>query len=245
MKNALLAALLLITGMIAHQVQAQTFKVGVLDAQVMGFRDEENSLKGFEVELAQEICKQISISCEIRLQSFSENLRDIKEGNLNFILSSVLVTEERQKQFLFSQHYMRSASVYIGLPSQPEYRKLKIAVVRHSMQEAYLRQKKADTVDTVIFDDITDTSVALKKGEVDQILGPAVIQLAFISEHQGYEFELLGEPLREHNLGGKVAVVLPKGSEKLQEDVNHALTQILTNGSYNLLNNKYFPFSVY
>ncbi|SJZ94214.1 polar amino acid transport system substrate-binding protein [Oceanospirillum multiglobuliferum] len=222
-----------------------SLQVGVIDAPFMGYIDDKGLMTGFEVELAQAICNGLQRQCVIKLQPFHINLQQVQTAELDFALSSFLITEQRKQKSLFSERYMRSHSSYLGNVSQPQYRALRIGVVKGSTQERYLLQKIRNAVETVSFIDIQSTYKALMAGEVDQVLFPAIIQLKFLAEHPELELELLGEPLSDHNLGGEVGVGLPFGHEVLRDEINQVLRTLLTDGTYNKLNKKYFPFNVY
>ncbi|WP_157834534.1 substrate-binding periplasmic protein [Oceanospirillum beijerinckii] len=243
--NQVSLVVLLLTQSLAALAQTSTLNVGILESANMGFLDQFQQPTGFEVELAQGICLRLKRNCEIKLQSFSQNLQDIQDEKVDFALSSIMVTEERSKHLLFSDHYMSSFSIFVGLPEQPKYRQVKVAVVKGSVQEKYLRQHKADTMVAISYAHLNETYQALLGQEVDQVLGPAILQLGFLSQHPDKEYELLGEPIRQFNLGGKVAVALPLKQFELQQQINDILSEMLTDGSYNQLNKKYFPFSVY
>lgn len=225
--------------------QPASLQVGVLKSANMGFLNAQQKPAGFEAELAQGICQRLKRTCQIKLQSFSNNLQDLRDNRLDFALSSIMVTDERKEYLLFSDHYMSSFSIFIGLPEQPKYRPVRVGVVKGSVQEKYLRQYKADTMQSVSFAHLQETYQALLRQDVNQVLGPAILQLGFISQHPEMEYELLGEPIRQYNLGGKVAIALPKTQVKLQQEINQTLSEMLTDGSYNQLNKKYFPFSIY
>jgi len=226
-------------------LQAETLRVGVLESDFMGYIKPDKQLGGFEVEIAQTLCQRLKAQCQIKLQPFSVNLEDLKKNNIDFAVSSILVTPERKKHLLFSNRYMRSFSVFIGPAKQPKNRRIRVASVKGSVQEHYLRQQKASSMDSISFMQLNESYEALLNGEVDQVLGPAMIQLGFVSDHSEAEYELLGEPIREYNLGGDVAVALPKNETALKDRINDILTEMLTDGSYNQLNKKYFPFSIY
>lgn len=244
-KQLAILLLTLLTSLSALAQKSSVLQVGVLKSANMGYLDQQQNPTGFEVELAQNICQKIQHICHIKLQSFSQNLKDLQDNKLDFALSSILITTERKKHLLFSDHYMRSFSIFAGLPEQPKYRPVRVATVKGSVQEKYLRQHKADTMQTISYMHLEGAYQALLKGEVDQVLGPAILQLGFISRHTESDYELLGEPIRQNNLGGEVAVALPLTQTELQQQINQALSEMLTDGSYNRLNKKYFPFSIY
>lgn len=219
--------------------------VGVLESSVMGYRGNQRIL-GFEAELAQKVCQQLQRRCELLLQSFSKNLEDVRQGHLDMAFSSILITPERREQLLFSNRYMRSVSCYIGKPGeQPRYRPARIAVVTDSVQAAYLQQLNRPDIEILRYNAISEVYQALESGAADQVLGPAVIQLGFLSSQPEDDFDLLGKPVDHPDVAGDVAVAVHPTRPALLAEVNAALELFMTNGSYNYLNKKYFPFNIY
>lgn len=152
----------------APQIQ-RPLLVGIIESPLMGFKDSNNELKGFEAELALLICEKIQRQCELYLQSFAKNVADVQQGQLDMALSSILVNEQRKQSLLFSTRYMRSVSHYIGNPdTQPKYRPLKVAVLKGSVHEHYLRQVHSGHIETVTFDDIQPLYQALKRARLTE-----------------------------------------------------------------------------
>ncbi len=225
---------------------ADILKVGILDSPMMGYRDTDNQLSGFEAELAQQICERISHDCEFVLQPFGNNLDGVRHGQLDLALSSILVTEARKQYLTFSERYMRSVSSYIGNPEkQPKYRPTKVAVVKDSVQEFYLKQNFSTSMETLIYTDVDEVYAALKSGEADQVLLPAIIQLGFLYRDSSGMFDLIGGPIDNPKLAGDVAVAITPDRHLLKTEIDQAIRSLLTDGSYNRLNNKYFPFNIY
>lgn len=230
----------------APSIYADTLRVGILKSAQMGYATEDGKIKGFEAELAQLICERIQSHCQLVIQPFSKNLAEVRSGALDLALSSILVTPEREKNLSFSAPYMRSVSAYIGNPdTQPKYRPIRVAVISASVQQRYLEKNHSETMIAMPYQNIRETFESLRQGEVDRVLLPAIIQLNFLSENQDNRFELLGEPLEHPMLSGEVAVALPHKNKPLITKINRAISQLLIDGSFNALNNKYFPFNIY
>lgn len=240
---ACLTSAMLLTGLSAR---ADTLQVGILDSRMMGFRDQSNQLTGFEAELAQQICDRMQRQCDLTLQPFSSNLDGVKSGQLDMALSSILVTEARKQYLIFSERYMRSVSSYIGNPDrQPKYRPARVGVVSGSVQQFYLQQNHSATIETQTYPNIDEVYAALKAKEIDQVLLPAIIQLGFLYNDTSGLFDLIGGPIDNPKLAGDVAVAISPKKPTLKADVDRAIRSLLTDGSYNKLNNKYFPFNIY
>lgn len=242
----LLSALLTLILMSPLSSRAEILQVGILDSPLMGYRNADNQLSGFEAELAQQICDQIDRKCEFILQPFGENLEGVRKGSLDLAFSSILVTESRKKYLTFSERYMRSVSIYVGNPDkQPRYRPTRVAVVKDSVQEFYLKQNVNPAMETYSFRSVEEAYTALKTGDMDRVLLPAIIQLGFLYGDTSGQFDLIGEPLNNPKLSGDVAVAITTAHQSLKPDIDRAIQNLLTDGRFNQLNNKYFPFNIY
>ncbi|WP_028304038.1 substrate-binding periplasmic protein [Oceanospirillum maris] len=220
--------------------------VGIIDSPLLGYYDEKQRLRGFEAELAQQICSKLEHQCQFVIQTFAKNIEGVRLGHLDMALSSILVTDNRKKTLLFSQRYMRSVSSYVGVPDkQPKYRPIHVAVIKRSVQEHFLRQNFNSSIKVVAFDQNKEMYQALKENRVDQVLAPSIVQLGFLSNDNSGRFDLIGEPLDNPKLSGDIAVAIHQQKPSLKDQVDKALTDLLIDGSYNHLNNKYFPFNTY
>lgn len=239
----LLATLMLL---ISKPSFGETLLVGILDSPMMGYLDADNQLSGFEAELAQQICERIDYQCEFILQPFGLNLEGVRQGHLDLAFSSILVTDARKKYLTFSERYMRSVSIYVGNPKkQPKYRPTKVGVVKDSVQEFYLQQNFSHSMETLTYTNVDEAYAALKSGETDRVLLPAIIQLGFLYDDRSGLFDLIEGPIDNPKLTGDVAIAITPERPELKTGIDQAIRSLLTDGSYNHLNNKYFPFNIY
>ena len=56
------------------------------------------------------------------------------------------------------------------------------------------------------------------------------------------ELRVQGEPVFDDD---KIAIAVRKGNDELRERLNKALAEIIADGTYKQINDKYFPFSIY
>lgn len=69
------------------------------------YYDENGELKGVDIEIAKAVCEYLGYGLEIKVLDFDEMFESLDEGNVDFILSSVEITEEREEFFTFSDVY--------------------------------------------------------------------------------------------------------------------------------------------
>ncbi|MNJ64980.1 Histidine-binding periplasmic protein precursor [compost metagenome] len=74
------------------------------------------------------------------------------------------------------------------------------------------------------------------------MLADKFAQWEWLNSPAGKNFEFKGEPVFEDD---KIAIGIRKGEDALRERLNKALAEILADGTYEKINAKYFPFSIY
>ena len=64
----------------------------------------------------------------------------------------------------------------------------------------------------------------------------------WLQSKQGAGYEFVGETI---DIGDKIGIAVRKGDHELRERLNRALAEILADGTYQRINARYFPFSIY
>ena len=94
---------------------------------------------------------------------------------------------------------------------------------------------KAISTDTLIWD-------YLASGRLDGVLADKFVNWEWLKSEAGAEYEFKGEPVFDND---KIGIALRKGNDELRERLNTALKEIVEDGTYKTINDKYFPFNVY
>jgi ABC-type amino acid transport substrate-binding protein len=77
------------------------------------FRDKDGVLQGFDVDIANEICKRIGADHTFVLQEWDGMLPGLLAGKFDLIVASMSITEERQKRVDFSIPYRGSTGRFV------------------------------------------------------------------------------------------------------------------------------------
>jgi polar amino acid transport system substrate-binding protein len=75
---------------------------------------------------------------------------------------------------------------------------------------------------------------------VDALLGDKYASYEWLKSKEGESFEFKGEPLPGDD---KIGIAVRK-DDPLREKLNEALKEIIADGTYKKINDKYFPFSI-
>jgi ABC-type amino acid transport substrate-binding protein len=216
-----------------------------------GWTDEKGELTGFSVDIAKALCKAMNRECRLQPAVFAEFVPGVASGKFDFVVANILRTPEREKLVDFSDRFWRSSSTFVGRPgvvksiSREELKGKRVAVQKGAMQERYLRELYGDVATIDTYPNNADRNAALAAGKADLMLGSTMSHFAFMTDKGGEKFEIIGEPIYDHGLGGDVAIPLTKGREDLRQAINAAMAVILRDGTYARINNTYLPAGVF
>ena len=107
------------------EAQAQTaapFKLKVASEGTFApftFTDSSGKLQGFDVDVANEICKRIGATCELVVTDFPGMIPALTVGKVDVIISAMVITEARKKTIDFVGPYARTPNSFIAAKSSP------------------------------------------------------------------------------------------------------------------------------
>jgi ABC-type amino acid transport substrate-binding protein len=216
-----------------------------------GWTDEKGELTGFSVDIAKALCQAMNRECRLQPAVFADFIPGVASGKFDFVVANILRTPEREKLVSFSDRFWRSSSTFVGRPgvvaaiSREQLAGKRLAVQKGAVQERYLREMYGDVAIIDTYPNNADRNAALASGAADLMLGSTMSHFAFLTDKGGEHFEIIGEPIYDHGLGGDVAIPLAKGREDLRQAINAAMATILRDGTYARINNTYLPSSAF
>lgn len=212
--------------------------------------DDNGQLTGFDTDIARALCRQMERECELRQVAWSDLIPEMEAGRVDFSVASMAKTEDRSRRVNFTDYYYRSHSTFAGDPDRfsdisPKVLKgVRLATGRDTIQADFLQNHYPDS-EIILTDDLPQTLELLKSGKADLALSDTINLLDFLQQPESLQFDYIGDPLQAEELHSKAHIAVRKGEEQLLEDLNEALEDIRLDGSYERINRKYFPFSIY
>lgn len=101
-------------GQNAADVSGKTFIVGIDEEFApMTFRNEKKELVGFDIDLARAVAKRMGVTFEFKPINWDNKETEINSGNVDMIWSGFDITDEREKQLLFSKPYMDTRQILL------------------------------------------------------------------------------------------------------------------------------------
>ena len=76
--------------------------------------DANNQIVGFDIDLANALCKQMQAQCTFTNQAFDSLIAALKFKKYDAVISGMDITPERSKQVAFTQPYYANSAIVIA-----------------------------------------------------------------------------------------------------------------------------------
>ncbi|MDU8501397.1 ABC transporter substrate-binding protein [Pseudomonas syringae] len=237
---------------------AETMKMGIEGAYPpFNNKDASGQVVGFDYEIGQALCARMKVECEAVTSDWDGIIPALMANKFDFLISSLSITEERKQVVDFTDPYYsnklqflapKTSSINIPATKTPEdIEKIKeslagksVGAQRSTLAATWL-EDKLGIMDAKLYDTQENAFLDLSSGRVDAMLADKYVSYEWLKSEAGQNFEFKGEPVVEND---KIGIAVRKGDDPLRERLNAALKEIIADGTYKKINDKYFPFSV-
>ena len=215
------------------------------------YLDRKGIPAGFEMELAQEACQRIKAECEFAAFKWDDLIPGLIDKKFDVIMSSLEVTSERRKRLGMSRRYYLSPGAFIAAKGAPFdgppslLRNKRIGVQRDSTHADWADKSFRRSAQLKRYNTVAEALAALASDEVDAVFGDKTQLWLWSQKPEGKCCELVGQDIKDNQtLGIGVAAGLRKEDAKLRDALNKAFGEMMTDGTYKKINEKYFPFAL-
>lgn len=210
--------------------------------------DEGGKLAGFDIDIGRAICEKVNVECEFVPQEWDALIPGLLEKKYDVILASMSITKEREKKVAFTIPYYSNMLTLIGrkksgIMSDDEGLKGKsVGSQRETVSADYLEERYAGIVNAQLFDTQEEAYKKLATGELDLVLVDNLPAYDWLQTETGQGHEFVGEFI---DINDRIGMAVRKDDNDLREKLNQGLIAILEDGTYQTINEKYFPFNIY
>ena len=81
--------------------------------------DSSGKIVGFEVDLANDVCKRAGVECKVIAQDWDGMIPGLKAGKFDVIMDGMAITDERQKEIDFTKPYAASPGSFLAPKDSP------------------------------------------------------------------------------------------------------------------------------
>jgi len=216
---------------------------------------ENNELKGFDIDIGKALCEKMKVTCTFVAQDWDGIIPALLAGKYDAIVASMSITEERKKQINFSKKYYNTPASFVApkdtkiTDTSPASLKGKTLGAQGStIHSNYLEDVYAKAgAEVKLYGKQDEANLDLANGRLDAVLADKVVLLEWLEKtDEGKCCKFVGAEYKDPKYFGEgVGVGIRKEDTDLVAMFNKAIDEIVADGTYKKINDKYFPFSVY
>jgi lysine-arginine-ornithine-binding protein len=246
-----LSLVALVLGM--GNVQAADLRIGVEGAYPpFSWKESDGTLKGFDIEIAEALCKQMGRRCKLVEQGWDGMIPALLAKKFDAIIASMSITDERKKRVNFSGKYYNTPAKFVAKDgsgiqiTKAGLKGKRVGLQRGTTHQCYMEKIFPDT-ELVLYASQEEVFQDLGIGRIDaQISDSIAAEDGFLKTDAGKGFGFVGGDINDLECHGEGAgIAVRKADDKLLKDYNAAIKQIRANGVYQKINSKYFNFDIF
>jgi len=241
MKKIVLAALL--AGISLSASAADTIRFATeASYPPFEFVDTNNQITGFDVDLANALCKEMNATCTFTNQAFDSLIPSLKFRRFDAVMAGMDITPEREKQVLFSKPYYENSALFIAQKGKvadvAALKGKRVGVQNGTTHQKYLTDKQSD-ITTVPYDSYQNAILDLKNGRIDAVFGDTAVVNAWLKQNQN--LSAVGEKVTDKAyFGTGLGIAVRQNNRALQQKFNAALDKVKADGTYKTIYSKWF-----
>lgn len=223
--------------------------IGVDDTFVpMGFRDENDNLVGFDIDLAKAVAAELGVEAEIQPIDWMMKETELQNGRIDLIWNGYTVTKERQEKVAFTQAYLNNEQVIVTLAKNniTSYQNLKdkplgaqegssgadVLVANPELLLDFVENQEA-----ILYPTFVETFLDLNNGRIDGFIIDSVFAEYYIEqEGQADKYLILDSQFPQEDY----AVGVRKGDSETLKQINGALDKLKAAGEMEKISQKWF-----
>ena len=216
------------------------------DYPPFSYVDDAGKLGGFDVDIALALCERIGVECELRSHEWETLIPELRAGTFDVIAASMSITEPRRELVAFTDRYYSNVVRFVANkdsdfhPDRPSG--TTIGVARATVSSDWLEDNLADVATIKLYRSQSELMGDLASDRLDAVLGDGLGMHTWLQSEDGAAFRFAGHGLR---LDEGIGLAVRHEDDALRRDLNRALARLLADGSYQAINARYFPFSIY
>ncbi|PIF50653.1 polar amino acid transport system substrate-binding protein [Pseudomonas sp. 29] len=228
---------------------AETLKMGI-EAAYPPFnnKDASGNVVGFDKDIGDALCAKMKVECTVVTSDWDGIIPALNAKKFDFLISSLSITDERKGAVDFTDPYYSNKLQFIA-PKNVDFKTDKdslkgksIGTQRATLAGTWLEDNYGSDLNVKLYDTQENAYLDLTSGRVDAILADKYANYDWLKSDAGKNYEFKGDPVVESD---KIGIAVRKGDNELRNKLNAALKEIVADGTYKKINDKYFPFSIY
>lgn len=206
------------------------------------FVDSSNKIQGFDIDLANAMCKQMQATCTFTNQSFDSLIPSLKFRRIDAVISGMDITAERLKQVSFTNAYYDNSAIFFAQKGKftdlASLKGKRVGIQNGTTHQKYLLDKHPE-ITAVPYDSYQNAVLDLKNGRVDAVFGDTAVVQEFLKQNPG--LATVGSKITDQSyFGNGLGIAVRQNNTELLGKMNDALAKVRQDGTYKALYTKWF-----
>ncbi|MBQ8786072.1 MAG: amino acid ABC transporter substrate-binding protein [Oscillospiraceae bacterium] len=209
----------------------------------MGFTDEEDNIVGFDIDLAEEVCKRMGVELVKQPVDWDTKEQDLDAGKIDCIWNGMSVTAERAEIMNLSDPYMKNDMIFVvktdsAIASQADLDGKSVAVQSGSSAQTILLESGLNVTPVELATNV-ECLQQLELDLVDAVFMDSVVANYEITSEQK-PFTVLPDGLSPE----EYAIGFRKNDQKLRDEVQKILSEMKADGTVAAISTEWFGSDV-
>ncbi|NCB02338.1 MAG: amino acid ABC transporter substrate-binding protein [Spirochaetia bacterium] len=209
----------------------------------MGYRDENNEIVGFDIDLAKEVTSRMGVELVLQPIDWNAKEQELNTGKIDCIWNGFTITDERKENMNFTEAYVNNAQVAVVKEGSPvktlgDLKGKKVGLQAGSSAAEAINSNEAFAASLKQVVEVKDNLTALMDLEIGGV--DAVVLDLFVAndniKRSGKGFRIIEEPLSSEKYG----IGFRKNDSALRNEVQKTLEAMAKDGTMAKISTAWF-----
>lgn len=206
------------------------------------FVDANNQIQGFDVDLANALCKELAANCTFTNQAFDSLIPGLKFRRFDAVISGMDITPDRQKQVTFTQPYYDNSAQFIAQKGKvadiAALNGKRVGAQNGTTHQKFLSEKHPE-ITVVPYDSYQNAILDLKNGRLEAVFGDTAVVNEWLKDNDA--LATLGDKVTDTNyFGTGLGIAVRQNNDELVGKLDGALNKLKQDGTYQTIYQKWF-----
>ncbi|MCM3612208.1 amino acid ABC transporter substrate-binding protein [Planococcus sp. MERTA32b] len=207
------------------------------------FHDDSGELTGFDVEIAREVAERLGVEAKFLETQWDGMFAGLDSGRFDMVANQVGIREDRLESYDFSDPYITSAAVLVTSKDETEitsFEDLEGKVSAQSLTSNYADIAKEYGAELTGVEGFNQAIELLVSDRVDATVNDKISVLDFLNQRPDAPIQIADES----DDASKSGLQFRKDSGAIVDEVNKALADMIEDGTYDEISQKWFGENV-
>lgn len=219
------------------------FVVGLDDSfPPMGFKDEDQKIVGYDIDLAKEAAKRMNVNVEFKAVEWDGVILSLKNKEIDVIWNGLSMTEDRKKYIEFSKPYLENRQIIMvneksNIENLSDLKNKIIGMQMGSTAESALKSNEnfeKSLKEVRKYSNNVEAFMDLKANRLEAVVVDEIVARYYMKKQKG--FKIIKDDLGKESYG----VGLRKEDKEFLNKLNSALDDMKKDKTIDKINAKWF-----